>query len=417
MDNNVFEKLDAQGEKIDQVADKLDGVSIDDLYALAKRTWDYQDYEMAQKYYNHISLLRPLDWKAPFCASLCGCLGPYETYLWDRRPKEVFRYFQATVNYIRSRDVPDDEKNVQIKAATEIVSSVLKEHVRIYAIPENKKAFDDVNPAFKRELQKAHISVISLLETAGQDYQTIAASLADLLSEYCITDRSIAITNEDFEKYVAPLDRMIDYEAGIDNSVPISAEQKTEQEKEIKLKGKCYLVFKDTILEKRYRRKNAILAIILLLATGCTTLIPLLSRTDREIALSAIWLIPSAIIALIRGIGNRNGFRMDSILNRERHKYRLQSDGNLICEEIFSPAIVCGVVLWSITVVFSIFSVSALGTISPLLLIVMIVALAVECVCVAIIGLFDQDPSFHKCIKKIKYQGQWYSFDDKWQVK
>ena len=83
MPDSLFDKLDTQGEIINQVAEKLDGVSIEDLYALAKRTWDYKDYEMAQKYYNHISLLRPLDWKAPFCASLCGCLGPYETYFID----------------------------------------------------------------------------------------------------------------------------------------------------------------------------------------------------------------------------------------------------------------------------------------------------------------------------------------------
>ena len=50
MSGNLFEKLNKQSETIDQVAEKLDGVSITDLYALAKRTWDYRDYEMAQKY-------------------------------------------------------------------------------------------------------------------------------------------------------------------------------------------------------------------------------------------------------------------------------------------------------------------------------------------------------------------------------
>ena len=75
MSNNVFEKIEHQGDTIDQIATKLEGISIQDLYALAKRTWDYKDYEMAQKYYNHISLLNPLDWEAPFYASLCGEMG------------------------------------------------------------------------------------------------------------------------------------------------------------------------------------------------------------------------------------------------------------------------------------------------------------------------------------------------------
>ena len=61
MSENIFEKIDKQSESIEKVADKLDGISIQDLYALAKRTWDYKDYETAQKYYNHISLLAPLE--------------------------------------------------------------------------------------------------------------------------------------------------------------------------------------------------------------------------------------------------------------------------------------------------------------------------------------------------------------------
>ena len=90
MPENLFEKVDRQSEKIDLVAGKLEGVSIEELYALAKRTWDYNDYDMAQKYYNHISLLQPLDWKAPYCASLCGCMGPLQVVLWDRRPKSAY---------------------------------------------------------------------------------------------------------------------------------------------------------------------------------------------------------------------------------------------------------------------------------------------------------------------------------------
>lgn len=410
MDNNVFEKLDAQGEKIDQVADKLEGVSIDDLYALAKRTWDYQDYEMAQKYYNHISLLRPLDWKAPFCASLCGCMILEAYSLWDRRPNEVFHYFQATVDYIQSRDVANDEKNAQIQAAAEIILYVLKEYVRIYAIPENKKVFDGIkNSAFKRELQKAFLSVIKLLEATGLDYQAFATGLANLISDYCIKDHSIAITKEDFEKYVTPQKSKIDYNAEIDYSEPSS----DDEEQEIKLKGKCYLVFNDIVLEKRYRRKNAILAILLLLSTGCTTLIPLLLRTNQWFAISALLLIPSAVFTLIRGVGNRKGFRMDSVFNTERHKYRLLANGNLICERVFPLAIVFRAAHCWITDMFIIVAfVSSLESFPLLYLIVLFLAYATEFVCVAINGIFNHTPSLRDCTKRIEYQGKWYLFDE-----
>lgn len=98
MSENLFEKLNKQSETIDQVAEKLDGVSITDLYALAKRTWDYRDYEMAQKYYNHISLLSPLEWEAPFRASLCGCLSEEPVVFWDRRPKRLLSIINLQLN-------------------------------------------------------------------------------------------------------------------------------------------------------------------------------------------------------------------------------------------------------------------------------------------------------------------------------
>ena len=140
MSENLFEKLNKQSETIDQVAEKLDGVSIIDLYALAKRTWDYRDYEMAQKYYNHISLLSPLEWEAPFRASLCGCLGVEKFSLWDRRPKMLIEYYQSTIKYIHSRDLSQEKKIQAFIQATEIMIEVLKEYIRMFleeALHEN----------------------------------------------------------------------------------------------------------------------------------------------------------------------------------------------------------------------------------------------------------------------------------------
>ena len=41
MNDNIFEKIDKQSQTLSEVADKLDGISVEDLYALAKRTWDH----------------------------------------------------------------------------------------------------------------------------------------------------------------------------------------------------------------------------------------------------------------------------------------------------------------------------------------------------------------------------------------
>ena len=257
MSENLFEKLNKQSEAIDQVAEKLDGVSISDLYALAKRTWNYRDYEMAQKYYNHISLLSPLEWEAPFRASLCGCLGVEQVCLWDRRPKTIIEYYQSTVEYIHSRKLSQSEKIQCFLQATEIIVEVLKEYVRIYLIPDNRESFDAHAPAFKRNLQKAFVSILTIMEKYSYQEmkhkkEDVCKELTEFIALYCQGDRSISISKEDFDKYVLLYNTQIAYEENI------FEEPNPEQEKEIKLKGKCYLVYKDGVIEKRYRKKNII---------------------------------------------------------------------------------------------------------------------------------------------------------------
>ena len=63
---NVFEKLDKQGEQIEDISQRLEGISINDLYALAKRTWDCGDFQNAQKYYNNISKIGLIQWYQAF---------------------------------------------------------------------------------------------------------------------------------------------------------------------------------------------------------------------------------------------------------------------------------------------------------------------------------------------------------------
>ena len=335
---NLFEKLNKQSETIDQVAEKLDGVSITDLYALAKRTWDYRDYEMAQKYYNHISLLSPLEWEAPFRASLCGCLGVEQVSLWDRRPKTVVEYYQSTVEYIHSRDLLREQKIQALLQATEIIMEVLKEYIRIYLIPDNRESFDAHAPKFKRNVQKAFVSILVIIEKYSyqemeQKKEDICKELTEFIASHCQGDRSISISKEDFDKYVLPYNTQIAYEENI------FEEPNPEQEKEIKLKGQCYLVYRDAVLEKRYRKKNISLGILLLIASfGGVFLI------------DGIWFVLSLIAAcvsvlmstvmLIRGFGRKKGIVQNSLLNMERWGYRLTSDGNVVRESKFSLMLV-----------------------------------------------------------------------------
>ena len=161
--DNIFGKIDNQNELINQVAEKLNGISIKDLYALARRTWQYQDYEMAQKYYNHISLLNPMDWEAPFCASLCGEMGRDIVSEWEHKPSTVFGYYKSTVYYLLGIDLADKEKVDAITNASRIFMDVLKRYEDVYTKPENTSQLDKYAPTFKSEIQNTYVNMIQLL--------------------------------------------------------------------------------------------------------------------------------------------------------------------------------------------------------------------------------------------------------------
>jgi hypothetical protein len=183
--DNVFDKINTQSETVEEIAAKLHGVSINDLYVLAQRTWDYQDYDMAQKYYNHISLLSPLDWEAPLRASLCGEMGRDMVSEWEHKPHTVFGYFKSTVKYLLDRDLPQQEKYASIVKASKIFLDVLKRYEDVYMKPGNKAQLDKDAPGFKK-------GIYSILDEMKQFLEDIKHESLDALIEE-ISNRSKTI--------------------------------------------------------------------------------------------------------------------------------------------------------------------------------------------------------------------------------
>ena len=410
MPENLFEKVDRQSGKIDLVAGKLEGVSIEELYALAKRTWDYKDYDMAQKYYNHISLLQPLEWKAPYCASLCGCMGPIQIGLWDRRPKTAYSYYASTVDYIQSRTLPQAEQEQAVLQATDIVLSVFREYIDIYLIPENRKSFDECAPEFKRELQKAFICVIKKLDAfeSGlfQEKQEEACRiLGDFLEKYCQADQSIVVAKEDFEKYIHPLYSDIQYDENL------FSEPDPNRIAEIKLRGHCYLEYKDKVIAERRVKKNAIFAILLFAATLTTTIIPMIKGGGLEwLALLSVVLVPFTVLFLLRSIGNRKGIRQDGRLYPSRWKFRKNSDGNVVCER---KPMWMSIVLRTIVYLFSFalillivysWSMGFPAVVSGLMTIAYVIQV------VSLIVFASEDINDYNCFRRFEYQGKTYRF-------
>lgn len=408
MPENLFEKVDRQSEKIDLVAGKLEGVCIEDLYALAKRTWDYKDYDMAQKYYNHISLLQPLDWKAPYCASLCGCMGPLQVDLWDRRPKTAYSYYASTVDYIQSRTLPQAEQEQAVLQATDIVLSVFRKYIDIYLISENRKSFDECAPEFKRELQKAFICVIKKLDAFESDLfqekqKEACHILGDFLEKYCQADQSIVVTEEDFEKYIQPLYPDIQYDENL------FSEPDPKRIAEIKLRGHCYLEYKDKVIAKRRVKKNAIFAILLFAATLTTTMIPMIKGEGLEwLALLSVVLVPFTVLFLLRSIGNRKGIRQDGRLYPSRWKFRKNSDGNVVCERKpmwMSIVLRTIVYLFSVALIPLILNSWGMGF-SSVISGLMTIAYAIQVV--SLIVFASEDINDYNCFRRFDYQGKTY---------
>lgn len=408
MSENLFEKLNKQSETIDQVAEKLDGVSITDLYALAKRTWDYRDYEMAQKYYNHISLLSPLEWEAPFRASLCGCLGVEQVSLWDRRPKTVVEYYQSTIKYIHSRDLSQEQKIQAFIQATEIIIEVLREYIRIYLIPDNRESFDAHAPAFKRNIQKAFISILKTIEEYSYEEMSqikgiICRELAVFLELHCQGDKSIAISKENFDTFVLP------YNARIEYTENIFEEINAENEKEIKLKGKCYLVYKDKVVEKRYRGKNIIFGSLLIVASILNMFLNYNKQLIPSLISSSVALF-IGILMLIRGFGRKKGILQNSWMNINRWGYRLTSGGNVIQERKISP--IGGVAVLAIygfvfNLIFSGLSVWGMEY-KMHESIILVICFIVELVGTIMFSVSSENK--HDCNQSIEYQGKTYLF-------
>lgn len=408
MSENLFEKLNKQSETIDQVAEKLDGVSITDLYALAKRTWDYRDYEMAQKYYNHISLLSPLEWEAPFRASLCGCLGAEKFGLWDRRPKMVIEYYQSTIKYIHSRDLSQKQKIQAFIQATEIIIEVLREYIKIYLKSDNRETFDSCAPAFKRNIQKAFVAVLKTIDEYSYEEtllikESICKELAEFIELHCQGDKSIAISKEDFEIFVYPYNDRIEYTGNIFEEI------NAENEKEIKLKGKCYLVYKDKVVEKRYRRKNVVFGSLLIVAS----IVNMLLNCNKQLVpslISSLVALFIGIIMLIRGFGRKKGILQNSWMNRNRWGYRLTSGGNVIHERKISP--VGGIAVFAIygfvfNLIFS--GLSVWGSEYKIYeSIILVSCFIIELVGSIIFGVSSEDNC--ACSQRIEYQGKTYLF-------
>ena len=337
---NVFEKLDKQGEQIEDISQRLEGISINDLYALAKRTWDYGDFQTAQKYYNHISLLKPLDWEAPLYASLCNFKGYHDMFFWTKVPEQTEKIILSTIRYINSLELDSDKKESEMSRCIEIIEDNMlmnKDHYFKY-----KKNYDDIDSDYIYVLEEYFLNIYNEIKhielKAIKDFNIMLAD--NCLSLIESTKKiSLKITKEVFEELTCHASK--DYDIYCDKVVEDNkAAEKPkndlsfEEIKNIKLNGQMYFEYNDKVISKRINKSNLILGVLIAIVSVAGLVFSVLGKW--------YWLFPFifplifGVLLVVKAFIQKDKIKCSSLLNFHREKNRLNSDGNVVSEKRFS---------------------------------------------------------------------------------
>ena len=266
---NVFEKLDRQEEKIDDISSKLEGISINDLYALAKRTWDYGDYQTAQKYYNHISLLKPLDWEAPLYASLCNFKGYHDMFFWTKVPEQVEKIIISTFEYISNLDLDNSTKEYEMSRCIEIIKKEMQGTIKHYF--DYEENYNEEDSSYVYTLEDYFVNVYQKIKNI--DLKCIKQFMIVIVEDCCtiikgterlspnitkeIADEMLCTSGEYFNNYEDIIASIKKYPIE-----PIK-ELSNQEKNEIMLKGTMYFEYNDKVISNRYFVRNMLLGSIL----------------------------------------------------------------------------------------------------------------------------------------------------------
>ena len=155
--DNVFSKLDNQASLLEGMSAKFENVNSNNLFFLAKRMWDNGDYKTAQTYFNQVSMLNPLDWKAPLYASLCNFKGLFSLDEISTFPEQVRIIIVNTIKYVYNLDMPNPDKEIEMQKCLQIVSDYLKTtNINFF---KSKKLFDEYQTDYIDKLRESLIFI------------------------------------------------------------------------------------------------------------------------------------------------------------------------------------------------------------------------------------------------------------------
>ena len=416
---NVFEKLDKQGEQIEDISQRLEGISINDLYTLAKRTWDYGDFQTAQKYYNHISLLKPLDWEAPLYASLCNFKGYHDMFFWTKVPEQTEKIIISTIRYINSLELDSDKKESEMSRCIEIIEDNMlktKDHYFKY-----KKEYDDTDSDYIYVLEEYFLNVYNEIKNvelkAIKDFNIMLVE--DCLSLIESTKKiSLKITKEVFEELtcLASKDYDINYDKlGEENKAAAKPKNDLsfEEIKEIKINGQMYFEYNDKVISKRINKSNLILGTLIAMVSVAGVVVSILGKWYW--LFSFIFPLIFGVLLVVKAFVQKDRIKCSSLLNAHREKNRLTFDGNVVSEKRFSIMGVFAFLMNQLTLwvglMIAIFALSANdGNVYALPLLIVVVA---DCI-LSYVGYIKTSREYNSRLDgkhSYYYNGKYYKLD------
>ncbi len=337
---SVFEKLDSQTEKIDDISEKLKGVSVNDLYALAKRTWDYGDFETAQKYYNHISLLRPLDWEAPLYATLCNFKGYHDMFFWTKVPEKLEPVIVSTIKYLNDLDMEKKKKESEMARCIDVIEKFMRSNVDRYF--KYTKELNRVNDNYVFELQEWFVDILEEIKNINlKAIKSFCSYLADdclrVVKEINLLSSNISKEQYDYLTTISLQKWDIDYEELVRRheelniiSVTSGRDLTPTEKANIMLNGKMYFEYKDKIVTKRLMKRNIFFALVIASSSLVGTIFSFLVAPFTSFAF--IISLVTGIALVIKAILEKDRIYCTSILVYKRKKCRLTSNNSIIRE-------------------------------------------------------------------------------------
>ena len=416
---NVFEKLDKQGEQIEDISQRLEGISINDLYALAKRTWDYGDFQTAQKYYNHISLLKPLDWEAPLYASLCNFKGYHDMFFWTKVPEQTEKIIISTIRYINSLELDSDKKESEMSKCIEIIEDNMlktKDHYFKY-----KKEYDDTDSDYIYVLEEYFLNVYNEIKNVElKAIKVFNISLVENCLSLIESTKKISskISKDVYEELIGASSKSfsIDFDKIVEENKAAAKPKNDlslEEIKEIKLKGKMYFEYNDKVISKRINKSNLILGALIAMVSASGVVVSILGKW--------YWLFPFifplifGVLLVVKAFVQKDKIKCSSLLNAHREKNRLTSDGNVVSEKRFSIMGIFAFLMNQLTIwvgiMIAIFTLSANdGNVYALPLLIVVVA---DCI-LSYVGYIKTSNEYHSRLDgkySYYYNGKYYKFD------